>query len=421
MKKIIRLLSAFLVFCTVLSVIPTAFAAGVQVAAPAAILVDGESGLVLFEKNADKKMYPASTTKIMTAILALEHAKLTDTATASHEAVFTISYDSSSAGLYEGETLTVEQLVYTLMIASANDSANVLAEHVAGSISAFVDMMNKKAKELGAENTHYANTHGLHSEKHYTTARDLAKITAYAMKNPVFAQIVAMPKYTLPPTNKFDDKRYFTNTNNLINSESSYYMKDATGVKTGYTGEAKNCLVAAATRGNSSLIAVSLGSTPVEGRVMSFADCKNLLEYGFKNFPPQKIVSKGEIISDLPIKNALGARKVILEAESDLHIILPKGVAAEDTEVLEYIRKEVSAPIKKGDLMGRKEYWHSGVCLGQVNMVAIKDYKKMPLAPVVNLFIAIFGNIWLYIIILAVFGFMTYKENRRKNRRRSRR
>lgn len=399
---------------------PPAYAKEPVLASEAAVLIDGDSGLVLFEKNAGKKLYPASTTKIMTAIVALENAELTDETTVSHNAVYSISPDSSAAGLYEGEEINVEELLYTLLVASANDSANVLAEHVSGSIDAFVALMNQKAKEIGADNTHFVNTHGLHDENHYTTAGDIAKIAVYAMKNPTFAEIVSHSTYTLEPTNKYDKQRTYTNTNQLLNPNCPYYVKGAAGIKTGYTGEAKNCLVASAGRGGVNLIAVALCSSPVENKVMSFVDSKNLLEYGFSEFPPKKVVSKGEIISDLPIKNAKGSRKVVLEAEEDLSLILPKNVTEEEVEVLEYIRKKVSAPIKKGDLMGRKDYRYDGALLGAVNMVATADYARLPFAPVINFFTAVFCSIWFYLAVLVLLSVWIYNNNK-KRRRASRR
>lgn len=227
----------FILFCILMNYTSIVFAteeSTPNVFSPAALLMDLDSGKILYEKNINEKRYPASLTKIMTAILTLENCKLSDVTTVSYDAVMTIPYGYSIANLQIGEELTIEQLLNVLMIASANDAGIVLAEHIAGSVENFAVMMNEKAKELGCTNTNFTNPSGIHDENHYTTAHDLALISRYAMQNETFRNIVSTTSYKLPITNKYEkDDRLFTNSNALLlfnNNQRSdnYYYKYAT-------------------------------------------------------------------------------------------------------------------------------------------------------------------------------------------------
>ncbi len=241
-KNLITLITLILIIIPIFLPVSFSFASteDVYVDAPVALLMDSASGKILYERNAREKRFPASTTKIMTAILALENRKLTDTATVSENAVSTIPYSYTIANLQIGEVLTYEQLLLVLMLPSANDAATVIAEDIGGSVEGFASMMNQKAREIGCENTNFVNANGIHHENHYTTAYDLALIGQYAMKNEPFRKIVSSVKYTLPTTEKYDkEDRIFTNNNRLINSNSSNYYQYATGIKTGYTDPAR--------------------------------------------------------------------------------------------------------------------------------------------------------------------------------------
>ena len=232
---------------------------------PSFILIDSDSGKILYEKNAYKKMYPASTTKIMTAILTLENCKLDELVTVSDNAVSLESVPETytRADIQAGEILTVENLLNVLLIPSANDAAIALAEHVSGSVSEFSNLMNKKAKELGCKNTNFVNPNGVHNENQYTTAYDLSLIGKYAMNNETFRKIVCKTSYTLPATNIYSSTdRKFENTNELLSSDN-YSYEYTTGIKTGYTDSAKNCIVASAKKDNYNFIVVILGEIGV--------------------------------------------------------------------------------------------------------------------------------------------------------------
>lgn len=228
--------------------------------------MDLPTGKILYEKDINKKMYPASLTKVLTCIIAIEECKLNDVATVSYDSVMSLGSGYVTANLQIGEELSVEQLLYVLMIASSNDAAIVLAEHISGSVEEFANLMNEKAKEIGCKNSNFINPNGAHNENHYSTAYDLALIGQYAMKNKTFRKIVSTTSYTLPITNKYNsDDRVFANNNSLImlnnnGREDNYYYKYATGIKTGFTTPAGNCLIASSNKDGFELLSVVLGA-----------------------------------------------------------------------------------------------------------------------------------------------------------------
>lgn len=331
---------------------------------PACLLMDADSGNILYSKNANTRMYPASTTKIMTAILTLENCKLTDVATASHNAVYSIPYGYSVATIQEGEELTIEQLLNVLLIPSANDAAVVLAEHIAGSVESFSEMMNNKALELGCKGTHFINPNGIHDENHYTTAYDLALMGKYAMQFDTFRSIVRKTSYALPTTNKYDkEDRLFNTTNDLIkknysSSPTNYYYQYATGAKTGYTDPAKNCIVATATKDDVSLIAVVLhDSLTDEGISQRAIDCKTLFEYGFNNYSIKSIATKATVAQQISVKNATTeTEKLDLLYSENLSGLIPDDVDLGTITPTITLTDGISAPIAEGTNLGTITY-----------------------------------------------------------------
>ena len=329
----------------------------------ACLLMEESTGKILYSKNANSIMYPASTTKIMTAILTLENCKLSDTAVVSHNAVFSIPSGYSTASLVEGEILTIEQLLNVLLIPSANDAAVVLAEHIAGSVEAFSDMMNSKAVELGCLNTHFVNPNGIHNENHYSTAYDLALIGKYAMQFPTFKEISSKTRYTLPITNAYSkEDRIFNTTNDLIkpnysSSPTNYYYKYATGGKTGYTDPAGQCIVATATKDNISLIAVTLHGDFTEDNLSQRAlDCKALFEYGFNNFSMVSIAQKGDVASNMKVPNATkDSSSLDLLYSDDIYAFVPNGF--DTSSVTPNIKlSSTFAPIAQDTVLGTISY-----------------------------------------------------------------
>lgn len=265
---------------------------GEPVNAAAAIVMDADTSAILYAKDIGGRYYPASITKIMTTLLALENGKLDDVVTFSEYAVYSIEYGSSHLGMTEGEKLTLEQCLYGIMLASANEISNAVAEHIGGDVDTFVQMMNDRAAQLGCTNTHFVNPHGLHDENHYTCAKDMALIMQAALKNEKFREIIGTVEYQFPETNLVKEIRYFMNHHKMIAEEGMLY-DGCIGGKNGYTDEAYNTLVTSAERDGQTLIAVVLKAP---GQYVSYEDTKVLLDYGFSQFKNVQI----------PLENADG-------------------------------------------------------------------------------------------------------------------
>lgn len=253
-----------------------------QLSAQSAILIDADSGEAIFEKNADDRRYPASTTKILTALLAITLSQPDDIVTVNPSALY-IPEDSSIIGLVAGEQLTMEELLKATMVFSGNDGANAIAEHIAGSQEAFAAIMNETAYRLGAVNTHFVNAHGYHDDNQYTTARDMAILTKEAMKNESFREVAKLTNYTLE-ANQWRERKRKTSDNNYImnpnSEEGQYYYPYAIGIKTGYHTLAGRCFVSAAQKEGIELISVVLQGSS-RGR---WTDTKKLMEYGFSQY-----------------------------------------------------------------------------------------------------------------------------------------
>ncbi|MDO4345600.1 MAG: D-alanyl-D-alanine carboxypeptidase family protein [Eubacteriales bacterium] len=308
---------------------------GEPVDADAAIMMDADTGAILYAKNIEKREYPASITKIMTVLLALENGNLSDVVTFSENAVYSIEFGSSHLGLTEGEQLTLEQCLYGIMLASANEISNAVAEHIGGSIEHYVEMMNEKAAELGCTNTHFVNVHGLHDENHYVCAKDMAIIMREALKNEKFREIISTVEYSYPKTNKVDEERYFMNHHKMLYEEGIEY-DGCIGGKTGYTDEAGNTLVTAAKRNGQTLITVTLKSP---GLYNAYDDTKVLMDYGFASFSDANIDNKmSEDVEITGIEDEQELAKIrqadILEAPFTMvgstKVTLPSGLSTAD-------------------------------------------------------------------------------------------
>ncbi len=249
--------------------------------ADAAIVVDMDTGTVLFSKNADRREYPASITKIMTTLVALDSGVELDKKFKVGEEVYAIEADSSNLGIKPGEKLTMRQALYGLMLESANDLANAIAVKVGGSVEAFADMMNAKAAELGCTDTHFVTPSGLHNAEHYVTAQDMAKIAMAAYNNEMFREIISTTQSSIPVTNITDEERYFANHHKMIQQESDYYQSWCTGGKTGYTSDAWNTLVTFGEKDGRRLVCVILREN---GAQRSYEETTQIMNYGFDNF-----------------------------------------------------------------------------------------------------------------------------------------
>lgn len=337
----------------------SAFAADVKINSEAGILVEVSTGRILYEKNSTRQLYPASTTKILTAILVLENCELTDMVTVRETALSNIPDGYVTCNLQVGEELSVKDLLYALMIPSANDAAYVLAEHVAGSVDAFSTMMNDKARELGCTNSHFVNPNGIHDDSHYSTAYDLYLIANYCMKNATFREIVATTEYTLPATDKYPDAdRVLKTTNDLLKSNAKGYYKNAIGIKTGYTSKAGNCLVAGASRDELEFIAVVLnGGTTDSGENARYADSKKLFNYAYDNFTLTKIIEKDSFVQSIEVEKATKETKNLeLVIDESITVVNNKEIDMNDVIPEIKLNENIEAPIAAGQKLGTIKY-----------------------------------------------------------------
>ena len=357
-----------------------------EVLAKAALLLDPDTEEILYARNIHEKLYPASLTKVMTALLVLEaiaDGQLTmDTVLAASEsAVAEIPNDASSAGIVVGEELTVEQLLHCILVVSANEACNILAESVSGSVDAFVARMNERAAELGCTNTHFVTTNGLHSVDHYTTAWDLYLITREAMTHDVFMRICNTKFCEVPPTNMRKDSRKYSTTNHLISTarQRHYLYEGANGVKTGFTSAAGSCLIASAGRSGRKLLSVVLGGDRVsrgDGVVddYSFAETIRLFDYGFDSFKRAVILETTELIDEVEVTLSQEQNSVKVHPAEGIECLIPSDITPADIErTITFFSESVEAPVTKGRVLGQITLSYNGVVYGTVDLLADED------------------------------------------------
>ena len=298
---------------------------------PGVILMEESTGTILYEKNSDEAHYPASITKIMTTLLALENGNLSDMVTFSDDAIN--NTEGSGIARDYGEQMTLEQCLYGVMLESANECAYAVAEHVGGTVENFVDMMNAKAKELGCTNTHFANPHGLQDENHYTTAHDMALIAQAAYQNETFRIIIGTKMYTIPPTNKHAEETVLRNHHDMLctyhNANRKYLYPYCVGGKTGYTATANSTLVTYAEKDGMTLICVVMNTQSPN----QFIDTVNLFDYAFDNFQVLNVAENDTNYSaETTVDNGnLDNIAPFVELDKDAVIVLPKTAEFSDT------------------------------------------------------------------------------------------
>lgn len=342
---------------------------GPDINAESALLIDNKTNKVLYSKDMNRKMFPASTTKILTAILVLENHSLDEKVTASYNAVMTIPSGYSTASIQIDEVLTVEQLLELLLVHSANDAANVLAEYTGGSIDSFVAMMNTKINELGLSDTHFTNPYGLQDNNHYTTAHDLAIIMQYSLKNDDFRKIAGQASCAIPSTNKSEPRKYSSTNELLIAGNSNYYPNLIAG-KTGYTSEAGECLVSAAYNDNLELVGVILNSNN------RFKDTRSLYNYGYTNFSIKNIVNEKDIITNVEVKNATKDTKNLnLLVSEDIPVLANNSDDLSKIEPQITLNSDIKAPIEDGQVLGKVSYSVNGITYS-TDLIAANNVEK---------------------------------------------
>lgn len=405
-----------------------------DVRAQNALLISADGNTVLFERGADKRVYPAAIVKVMTALLVIENASdLKNEKVPVTAAVL----NSLKGGSYNAYNLKAEEeipaidLVYLIMLGSSNEAAAVAAEYYGGgSNSNFIKMMNDKAAALGMENTNYVNATGIHASNQYTTARDIYKLTRYAMENASFKEVAATRLYEMPATNSYQKTRYVLNNNQLRDSSTNYYYKYATGVKTGYTEEAGRCLVAAATKEKKSYICVLMNSpvTDADGKDVryEFTDAKNLFEWAFEDFSHKQVLSSAQPAGEAKVRYSWDTDHVTLYPASDLSATIP---ASSDTSTVvtevHLNAEEFEAPVAAGDVMGYVVVSYAGVELGRTELLAGEGVERSFLLAAGGEISKIAGTLWFRLIVLAVILLLLLRillvraaRRKRKNARR---
>lgn len=348
----------------------------------AAMLLEMNTGSLVYGKNLDMRREPASLTKVMTCLLAMERGNLDDKITISDTALKGLDPNGSSAGLVEGETLTLKELLYCLMISSANDAAPVIAEYISGSQDAFVELMNQRAKELGCTGTHFANPHGLHDDDHYSTARDLSRMMLEAMKFEAFREIIATERHYLEPTNKVSEERILDTTDFFISKKVSeqYYDSRVVGGKTGFTTPAGYCIMFVAEDEGLEYLCVILGAesyvTEESTTLGSFTQGEKLIDFGFDNYTVAQVLSPLSPVAQLPVQESTDS--VVLTPKESLSTLLPVDYDPEKL-TLEYTLSDSSglqAPLEAGQTVGTVRRFYNGTCVGETELVTMTAIRR---------------------------------------------
>ena len=424
---------------------------GLARTAKAAFLYDMATDTVIYAKNPDAKLYPASLTKVMTALVALERANLDDMVTVSVTAVADMDPEATLANLVPGEEMSMLNLLYCLMVESANDAGAVIAEHVAGSQEAFAELMNQKAAQIGCASTHFSNPHGLHDEDHYTTARDMAKILMAALEYSAFKDIYSTSRYVVPETN-LRGERILNSTNYLIAPEiiDFYYEPLITGGKTGYTSAAGRCLASTAEREDSDLklICIILGAEEIineEGAIEyygNFEETVDVVKHGLNNFTTAELYYRGQVVGQFDV--AGGENSVVGEPSDSRKVVVRNDFKENDiTFRADPLDGGLNAPVAVGDKVGILRVWYQNICIAQTDILSLSASKKDTMNSIfdggvitddesdkltssfqtgVKIFIGLVAAVVVLSIGVAVYNAVIEhkRRKRRRNRRRSR-
>ena len=404
-----------------------------ETTAKGVFLMNLDTNEIIYEKNSTDKMYPASLTKIMTAILALELEPHPEDVVISmkgyiQDEMYVINKalgGISLAGFLKGEEITLDKLLYGMMLPSGNEAAMMVADYIGdNSVEYFVELMNEKAKELGALNTHFKNPHGLHEEDHYTTPYDMYLISKYAMENPKFVELVNTISFDGGPTNKHEHL-YWNNTNKLINKSSKYYSPYISGVKTGTTEEGGRNVVSMASKDGYNYFLVVMGAPmEMEDEISSFFESKRLYDWVFNSFKVKTIIEKGEVVGEtgLRLANEKKDHLKLMSVES-MSALVPDEIDVSSVIMEIQVPKLVNCPVKKGDYIGTADFILAGDKIGHVDIVAAENVEASMIKVYLDKFILLSRTYWfkfavvLIITLTISYTFLNMFINRNKRRR----
>ena len=428
-------LAAVMLFCPAAAI---SYEPDFTLTSKAVYLENLDTGLVLYEKNADQQMYPASLTKIMTAILVLENVKDLDQETAAYPMwIQDMLYgtNASLGGLIVGEKLTIRQLLTSALVQSGNESAMILAGYVGSGgmadfmprdITSFVEMMNDKAKALGCMGTHFTNPTGLHSDNHYSTARDMAIMAKYAMQNPVFASLVKNYAVQLGQTNKHSDLWQYS-TNKMLLTSSPYYYAPVVGIKTGSTDEAGRCVISQAEDNGYRYFCVVMGAPSTAAEPFpNFIETRQLYRWAFGTFSLKTLLEQGELMAEVPVKYSGDGKIAKLAVKDDVVKLLRNDISSDSIIYHTELPESIEAPVAAGDSVGTLHIMLMGEEIGTAELVATQDFSlswfRKALGTIGALLSSTTAKIILIVVVLAVVAYIVYmvQHNKKKKRHRSR-
>lgn len=415
-----RLFSVFFVFIFIICSIMPAFASLYTPENPDAeviYMISLDNGAVICDYHSDHRVSPASVTKVVTAILTIENCTNFD------QVITVPSYciraldgtNSSTAGILVGEELTVRQLLYCLLVQSANDAANVLADFIgAGDMDAFIQMMNDFAAGLGCQHTHFSNAHGLDADDHYSTAQDLAVIYRYCLQNSFFCEIAGTFTYEIPPTNEYTSTRYLRNTNNLMNAGiKDYYCPYVKNGKTGTTDNAGRCVISSASGDGYNYLCIVMNAAfydydddGVEEN-MAFIETKKLYEWAFENLRIREVANPSVYVGEVEVRLSSEYDYVSLVPQNAVTALVPTGVSAENVLIEPYpelTKTVIDAPVKKGDLLGKAAIKYGGETIAEVDLVAAFDVQRSTIKYIGDLLLKMIKSKPFKLLLLAVFA-----------------
>ena len=411
-KSILSFLIILSVFCSVFSLSVSAYApSNFTVNAEYCMLSNMDTGEILYSKNADEKLYPASITKLMTALVVCENVDdLNQTVTIDGDLLESLlGTDSSLSYIVKDEVLSIDQLLHYLLITSGNDTALVLAKYVGGTVDRFIEMMNETAAKLGMNSTRFDNPHGLPDDNHYTTVNDIHKLATAAFGVEKIKTICSYSRYQMPATN-LHGERTLSTTNFLIDKTTTYFYKYCTGGKTGYTESAGRCIVSTAEKEGMHYLSIVMNADPKytdangNRRRIEFTDTARLFEWAFNNFSYKTVIDKNEYLGDIDVGLSWEDSNIQLFAGESLTALLPNEANKSSIEVdLKFIEgKKVDAPIEKGETIAIANVYYANEPIGTIELCAAKKVKRSTLQYLWMLFIGSFDTIWFKLIFVVL-------------------
>ena len=420
MKKIISVFCVLVVFSLSVFCVPSSAATykpDFDITAKGAYLINLDTDTVIYEKNAHDKLYPASLTKIMTCLLLVEMVPELDNTVITAKAAILGSFSTmnvSLAGILAGEELTARQLLYCMLLQSGNEAAAIVADYLGDqSINNFVDMMNKRARELGCKNTNFVNPHGLHDDNHYTTAYDMALIAKEALKHKEITDISAIYSYQLPKTNKREPE-WLVSTNKMMLRSSPYYRSYIKGLKTGTTTPAGKCFAAYAEKNGYHYLSVLLGSAykdesgNIYAENYSFSETAKLLDWAFESFTLKTLLPSDRFCTQIPLRLSSDSDLLLLYPSEKVVALVPDEIDPSSVQVIPHTNTFAQAPVKKGDVLGYVEVKLADEVVGIADLVSGEDVKRNEFLFILHLLKSIFTSFWIKLAVCLLILFALF-------------